>query len=151
METNQALTGGQLDKLKADVRQRFDELYHRIGTNRQKLATTVLLVDQSINKELAREKVDTAKEKEILRELREIEKIANNQLPHFHKVGAPAIPAAQGKTETKPKPGVKEKPIAIVKEKPVAKEKPEIKPKPAAKSKPKAETKSKVKAKAKKK
>ncbi len=56
METNTPLTADQLDQLKTTVRQRFDDLYHRIGTNRQKLANTVLLIDQTVNKELTKEK-----------------------------------------------------------------------------------------------
>lgn len=103
METNKALTTDQLDILKATVRQRFDDLYHRIGTNRQKLANTVLLVDQSINKELTKEKMDGAKEKTILGKIRDIEKVANNQLPHFHKIVASTPSAPKPKTEPKPK------------------------------------------------
>ena len=100
METNKALTADQLDKLKTTVRQRFDDLYHRIGTSRQKLASTVLLIDQSINKELTKEKIDTAREKQILNKVRAIEREAGNQLPHLHKVAAPApstvkVPAAK--------------------------------------------------------
>ncbi len=99
METNKALTADQLNKLKETVRQRFDDLYHRIGTNRQKLANTVLLVDQSINKELTKEKIDTVREKAILRNVREVEREASNQLPHLHKVAAPTPtpPAAKAK------------------------------------------------------
>ena len=105
MENNKALTADQLNKLKETVRQRFDDLYQRIGTNRQKLATTVLLVDQSINKELTKEKIDISHEKEILRRLRDIEKVANNQLPHVHKISAPGpsvskIPAVKAPAKT---------------------------------------------------
>lgn len=89
METTKALTTDQLDKLKTAVRQRFDDLYHRIGTSRQKLASTVLLVDQSINKELTKEKIDAVREKQILNKVREIEREANNQLPHVHKIATP--------------------------------------------------------------
>ncbi len=106
METNKALTADQLDKLKGIVRHRLDDLYQRIGTNRQKLASTVLLVDQSINKELTKEKIDTAREKKILNKVREIEMQANNQLPHVNKITVPASPAAKVKTETKAKPKV---------------------------------------------
>ena len=90
MEPSKALTTDQRDKLKVTVRQRFDNLYHRIGTSRQKLASTVLLVDQSINKELTKEAIDASSEKQILNKLREIEREANNQLPHVPKVAAPA-------------------------------------------------------------
>jgi hypothetical protein len=121
METNKALTSDQLDKLKAAVRQRFDDLYHRIGTSRQKLASTVLLVDQSINKELTKEKIDTVHEKKILNRVREIEREANNQLPHVHKVAAPMTPVV--KVKEKPEP----------KAKPAAKAKPETKAKPKKK------------------
>src|SRR5258707_751185 len=127
METNKALTPDQLNKLKEIVRQRFDDLYHRIGTNRQKLANTVLLVDQSINKELTKEKIDTAREKQILNRVREIEREANKQLPHLHKVVAPTAAAPKPKPEAKPKP------------------KPEAKPKAEKKEKPKAEAKAKPK------
>jgi len=131
METNKALTADQLDQLKATVRQRFDDLYHRIGTNRQKLASTVLLVDQSINKELTKEKIDTAREKQILNKVREIEREANKQLPHLHKVVAPTAAAPKPKAELKPK--AEPKPKA------------EAKPKPEKKEKPKAEAKAKPK------
>ena len=101
METNKALTADQLDKLKGIVRHRLDDLYQRIGTNRQKLASTVLLVDQSINKELAKEKIDTAREKKILRTVREIEREANNQLPHVNKITVPTIIGAEKKAKKK--------------------------------------------------
>jgi hypothetical protein len=83
MESNKALNSDQLHKLKSTIRQRFDDLYHRIGTSRQKLANTVLLVDQAINKELNKEKINTAREKQILNKVREIEREANSQLPHM--------------------------------------------------------------------
>jgi len=127
METNKALTTDQLDQLKTTVRQRFDDLYHRIGTNRQKLANTVLLVDQSINKELTKEKIDTAREKQILNKVREVEREANKQLPHLHKVVMPTPSAPKIKAEAKPKPEAK--PKAEKKEKP----KPETKAKPKKK------------------
>jgi hypothetical protein len=112
METSKALTKDQLEKLKATVRQRFDDLYHRIGTNRQKLATTVLLVDQAINKELTKEKIDTTHEKQILGKLREIEREANNQLPHVHKVSTPApvvVKTPSSKTPSPKTPATKAK------------------------------------------
>src|SRR6478736_3585131 len=125
METNKALTAEQLDQLKATVRQRFDDLYHRIGTNRQKLANTVLLVDQSINKELTKEKIDTARERQILNKIREVEREASKQLPHLPKA-VTAVPSTP-------------------KEKPMAKPKAEEKSKPEKKEKPKAEPKAKPK------
>lgn len=97
METSKALTADQLEKLKATVRQRFDDLYHRIGTNRQKLSGTVLLADQAINKELSKEKIDTSAEKKILGRIRDIEKMANNQLPHIPKVAVTSKPAPESK------------------------------------------------------
>jgi len=103
METSKALSADQLEKLKATVRQRFDDLYHRIGTNRQKLSGTVLLADQAINKELNKEKIDATAEKKILGKIRDIEKVANNQLPHVPKVAVAPKPAA----ETKPTPAPK--------------------------------------------
>ncbi len=147
METNKALTPDQLNKLKEIVRQRFDDLYHRIGTNRQKLATTVLLVHQSINKELTKEAIDTNKETEILREVRDIERIANNQLPLFHKIvtTAPAVVKTNPEIETKAKVKTATKPK--VKKEPKPKPKKEIK----TAAKPKKETKVKAKAKKKKK
>ena len=90
MEANKALTKDQLDKLKKLIRGRFDELYQRIGSNRQNLANKVLSEDQSIAKELNKEKVDTALEKKLLDRVRAIEREANNQLPHLlKKVPAP--------------------------------------------------------------
>jgi len=127
METNKELTADQLNNLKTTVRQRFDDLYHRIGTNRQKLASTVLLVDQSINKEL----IDAVREKQILNKVREIEREANKQLPHLHKVVTTPPQAPKPKAEPKPKPEAKPKVVA--------------KPKAEKKEKPKAETKAKPK------
>jgi hypothetical protein len=124
MENNKPLTTDQLDQLKTTLRQRFDDLYHRIGTNRQKLANTVLLVDQSINKELTKEKIDTAREKQILNKVREIEREASKQLPHLHKAVTSTRstpkpkPEAKPKSESKPKPEKKEKPKADAKAKP---------------------------------
>lgn len=100
METNKAFTQAQLDKLKETVRQRFDDLYQRIGTNRQKLASTVLLVDQAINKELIKEKIDAVREKSILGKIRDIEKLANNQLPHLHRVTATPPRASKPKEKS---------------------------------------------------
>jgi len=124
MENSKPLTADQLDQLKTTVRQRFDDLYHRIGTNRQKLANTVLLVDQSINKELTKEKIDTAREKQILNKIREVEREASKQLPHLPKVitSVPSTPKekpmAKPKAEEKSKPEKKEKPKAEPKAKP---------------------------------
>lgn len=127
MENNKALTADQLDQLKTTIRQRFDDLYHRIGTNRQKLASTVLSVDQSINKELTKEKIDTAREKQILNKVREIEREANKQLPHLHKVVTPAPSASKVKPEAKPKAEAKPKPEKKEKQKTEAKAKPKKK------------------------
>ncbi|GHM99523.1 hypothetical protein WSM22_10130 [Cytophagales bacterium WSM2-2] len=117
METKKALTTDQLNQLKETVRQRFDELYQRIGKNRANLSTKVLTIDQSINKELSKEKIDTDHEKDILRKVREIEREANNQLPHIPKAvapvsstPAPAKPVKSEKAETKPKPKTAAKP-----------------------------------------
>jgi len=110
MESKKELTSEQLNKLKESIRQRFDELYQRIGTNRQTLSTKVLQVDQAINKELAKEKIDTDYEKEILRRVREIERTANNQLPHVHKITAPSTPVAKPS-----KPAKAEKPAKVAK------------------------------------
>jgi hypothetical protein len=105
MESTKALTTDQVNRLKELVRKRFDELYQRIGTNRQALATKVLTVDQSIIKELNKEKIDAAVEKDILGKVRDIEKMANNQLPHVRKPAVVATPAAKPakKTESKAK------------------------------------------------
>ncbi len=110
METDKTLTNDQLEKLKESVRQRFDDLFHRIGTNRQKLASTVLVVHQALNKELAKEKIDTDREKAILREVKEIERMANNQLPHVRKIdvkitgaSAPVQKPGANKAATNPK------------------------------------------------
>ena len=103
MESTKALTSDQLNKLKESVRKRFDELYQRIGTNRQALATKVLTVDQSIIKELNKEKIDSAIEKDILGKVRDIERMANNQLPHVRKPVVAAAPPAKPAKEAKPK------------------------------------------------
>jgi len=102
METNKALTAAQLDKLKETIRQRFDDLYHRIGSVRQPLTNKVLAEDKAITKELAKEKIDTAGEKAILNKLRAIERDANNQLPHMNKKAvttAPPAPAPKAKAK----------------------------------------------------
>ncbi len=142
METNKALSKDQLEKLNELVRQRFDDLYQRIGTNRQKLATTVLQVHQAINKEITKEEIDTDKEKDIVRKIRDIERAANNQLPHLHKFITPPATAAKAKpiVEAKPKAA---KPKAEAKPKPAPKVKAEAKSKVAAKPKAKPKTKKK--------
>lgn len=152
METNKALTADQLDKLKAAVRQRFDDLYHRIGTSRQKLATTVLLVDQSINKELNKEKIDTVREKQILNRLREIEREANNQLPHVPKMmpaqttgTAAAIKPPPLKTPDVKTPAVKTPKTAPAKTKNEPKAKKEVKGKKEVKEKKDMKAKAKKK------
>ena len=113
MESNKAMTSDQVNKLKETIRQRFDELYQRIGTNRQSLATKVLMVDQSIIKELNKEKIDAAAEKEILGKVRDIEKMANNQLPHVRKpivaAAPPAKPAKEATPAKEAKPKAKKK------------------------------------------
>jgi hypothetical protein len=135
MENKKPLSPDQLNKLKEAIRQRFDELYHRIGSNRQNLFNKVLFVDQQLNKELTKEQIDEAHEKEILRKVREVERSADSQLPHIHKVAPASVAAA---------------PVAATKvEKPVKESKPnepkakESKPKPAksAKAKPAAKKK----------
>jgi|GEM_PF-1678842 hypothetical protein len=139
METNKALSTDQLDQLKTSVRQRFDDLYHRIGTSRQKLATTVLLVDQAINKELTKETIDNVREKQILNKVREIEREANNQLPHVHKVVAPSPMVVKA-------PVVKTPSVKTTPEKTAAVKGPAAKvktPTSKAKAKPKAKAKKK--------
>ncbi len=103
METNKPLTADQLDKLKAAVRLRFDELYQRIGSVRQALTNKVLAEDKEITKELTKEKIDSTREKAILNKVRAIEREANNQLPHVNKkpVAASPAPAAAPKTAKK--------------------------------------------------
>jgi hypothetical protein len=148
METNKELTADQLDQLKSSIRQRFDDLYHRIGTSRQKLATTVLLVDQSINKEFTREKIDSVREKQILNKVREIEREANNQLPHVLKISAPKpavtqasaekIPAqAKAPTKVKTPPTKVKTPPAKAKTPPAKAKTPPVKAKTVAKGKAK--------------
>ena len=109
MDTTKALTKDQLDTLKETVRQRFDNLFQRIGINRQKLTATVLAVDQALNKELAKKKIDIVREKAILREVKEIERIANKQLPHVHKIPDAAHALKPSTTEAPAKVSVKEK------------------------------------------
>jgi hypothetical protein len=114
MENNKALSADQLNNLKETVRKRFDELYERIGKNRQHLLNKVLFVDQQINKELTKEKINEAHEKEILRKVRETERSAESQLPHIHKVAVTAAP----KPSATPKPVEKtEKPAKASKPK----------------------------------
>ena len=145
METNKTLSADQLNNLKTTVRQRFDDLYHRIGTNRQKLANTVLLVDQAINKELTKEKIDDAHEKQILYKVREIEREAGKQLPHLHKIVVTTHQAPKPSAEVKPK--AEAKPKKDAKPKSEAKPKAEAKPKTEGKVKTKEKTKVKPKAK----
>lgn len=150
MENTKALSADQLNNLKETVRQRFDELYHRIGKNRQHLLNKVLFSHHQINKELMKEDIDNDHEKDILRRVREIERAADNQLPHVHKIVHPAsTPAAfsSSTAPTAPKPPKPPKP-----EKPAKESKPKeakAKPKPEPKVKPKSKPKPQPKAKAK--
>lgn len=144
MENNKALSADQLNNLKETVRQRFDELYQRIGKNRQNLLNKVLFVHHQINKELGKDPIDADQEKDILRRVREVERSADSQLPHVHKVvhpmGTPATPSTSA-TPAAPKPPKLEKPKP---EKPVKESKP-VEQKAKEKSKPKSEPKAKVK------
>jgi hypothetical protein len=104
METNKPLSADQLEKLKAGIRQRFDELYQRIGSVRQALTNKVLAEDKEITKELTKEKIDTAREKTILNKVRAIEREANNQLPHVNKKPtASSTPVEATAKKVKPK------------------------------------------------
>jgi len=107
METNKPLSADQVEKLKADIRQRFDELYQRIGSVRQTLTNKVLSEDKEITKELTKEKIDTAREKAILNKVRAVEREANNQLPHVQKKVTAPPPAAAPKTAKTTKPAKK--------------------------------------------
>jgi len=147
MENNKALSAEQLNNLKEVVRQRFDELYHRIGKNRQNLLNKVLFEHHQINKELTKEDIDADHERDILRRVRDIERSADSQLPHVHKIVQPSTtPAAPS---TSPKPAAPPKPAALPKqEKPAKESKPiEVKAKAKEKAKPKPEHKSKAKTK----
>lgn len=140
MENNKALSADQLNNLKEIVRQRFDELYRRIGKNRQNLFNKVLFEHQHINKELTKETIDSDHEKDILRRVREIERSAGSQLPLFHKVGPPTSTPSAPTTPAAPKAPKAEKP---------GKPEKESKPKEVkAKAKPKPEPKAKAKTKA---
>jgi hypothetical protein len=151
MENKKALSADQLNNLKETVRQRFDELYNRIGKNRQNLFNKVLFEHQHINKELTKETVDDDHEKDILRRVREIERSADSQLPHIHKMvhptGAPAIATTP---VVAPKPPKTEKRIKSEKESKPSEPKPKAKakPKPEPKAKSKSESKGMAKAKA---
>lgn len=146
-----ALSADQLNTLKETVRQRFDELYHRIGKNRQNLFNKVLFEHQHINKELTKETIDEDHEKDILRRVREIERAANNQLPLVHKVAPqtvlPSTPRAAAAPPA-PKLPKAEKPVKPEKESKPKEVKAKAKSKPEPKAKPKAESKGQAKAKA---
>lgn len=159
MEEKKALSADQLSNLKEIVRQRFDELYHRIGKNRQNLLNKVLFIHHQINKELTKEDIDSDHEKDILRRVREVERSSDSQLPHVHKVvqpmPAPASPSTVAKPAPAPKPPKPEKPVKEskpvepkAKEKPKPKSEPKAKPKSAPKAKAKSESKGQAKAKA---
>jgi hypothetical protein len=143
MENKKALSADQLNSLKETVRQRFDELYQRIGKNRQNLFNKVLFEHQHINKELTKEAIDGDQEKDILRRVREIERSADSQLPLFHRAGHPATTPASPSAVTPSTPKAPKPPKV---EKPAKQEK-ESKPKETkAKAKPKPEPKAKAKA-----
>ena len=147
MENKKALSADQLNNLKETVRQRFDELYNRIGKNRQNLFNKVLFEHQHINKELTKEAIDEDHEKDILRRVREIERSADSQLPHIQKV---AHPTSAPTASPAPKPPKAEKPAKPEKESKPKEQKQEVKakPKPEPKAKPKSESKGMTKAKA---
>ena len=152
MENNKALTADQLDKLKETVRQHFDELYHRIGSNRQNLFNKVLFVDQQINKELTREMIDDAHEKEILRKVREIERSADNQLPLVRKVVPPlTVTPKVEKPVKESKPKEQKVKDSKPKEQKVKDSKPKESKTKASKSKPARDSKAKAAKKKKKK
>ena len=150
-ENTMALSTDQLNNLKEAIRQRFDELYHRIGKNRQNLFNKVLFEHQHINKELTKEAIDEDQEKDILRRVREIERTANNQLPLVHKVAPQIVPPPTPRAAAAPqapKPPKAEKPLKPEKESRPKEVKAKPKPKPEPKAKAKAESKGQAKAKA---
>jgi hypothetical protein len=155
MENKKTLSADQLNNLKEQIRQRFDELYHRIGKNRQNLLNKVLFVHHQINKELTKEDIDDNQEKDILRRVRETERSADSQLPHIHKVVQPTLASAAPSSSTAPVAAPKapkpEKPAKPEKEAKPKEQKAKAKPKPEPKAKTKSESKGMAKAKASKK
>jgi hypothetical protein len=92
-------------KLKQEVNDKFDTLFRKIGNNRQQLATKVVAVQHAILKELNKSKVEEGRQREILREVAETERMAAKQLPHVDFLAKPAGSPA-------PPPAVKSEPSA---------------------------------------
>ncbi len=119
-------------ELKKEVNGRLEDLLKKIGNNRQQLSNKVVGFYRDINKEMNREKLDTAAKESILKEVAGIERMAAKQLPHLEKViNRPPAPS-------EPKPARQEAPAAVEKKAPEKKapekKAPEKTAKPAAKS-----------------
>ena len=91
MEPNKDLN----TKLKEEVNKIFEDLFKKIGNNRQQLANKVIGFRKEINKELTNTAADSKREVEIRREVAAIEKMAAQQLPHLERIPLrPVAPAA---------------------------------------------------------
>jgi hypothetical protein len=155
MEPSKDLNG----KLKEEVNKIFEDLFRKIGNNRQQLANKVIGFHKEINKELTKTTVDAKREVEIRREVAGIEKMAAKQLPHLErtpprtatpvaapapavaKAPAPAAPKVPAPVEAKVPAPVKTKaaePVKAKAQEPVkAKVAASVKPKTHAPAKPK--------------
>ena len=73
-------------KLKEEINKIFEDLFKKIGNNRQQLANKVIGFHKEINKELSKMQVDANREAVIRREVARIEKMAAKQLPHLERI-----------------------------------------------------------------
>jgi hypothetical protein len=122
-------------ELQATVNKRFEELLKEIGPNRQQLSTKVSMAYHELHKELSKEKVDAKRKGIIMQEIKNIEKMAAQQLPHHLKKPG-AISQAPSHQVSAPLAAK----MAVKKEAQVKEKKPAAKPaasKPAATKKKK--------------
>jgi hypothetical protein len=83
-------------ELQTTVNKRFEDLLKEIGPNRQQLSTKVSMAYHELHKELSKEKVDAKRKGAILQEIKQIEKMAAQQLPHhLKKPGTVSAPLSQ--------------------------------------------------------
>src|SRR5258708_692469 len=97
-------------KLKEEINKIFEDLFRKIGNNRQQLANKVIGFHKEINKELTKTQVDANREAEIRREVAGIEKMAAKQLPHLER-----IPIRTPLPVAAPRPVVSKAPPPMVK------------------------------------
>ncbi len=102
-------------KLKEEINKIFEDLFRKIGNNRQQLANKVIGFHKEINRELSKMQVDANREAVIRREVAGIDKMAAKQLPHLERIPirTPLPVAAPKQVLSKAPPSVAKAPTPV--------------------------------------